>query len=225
MNTNATNRTTPFAGRQANRAITLIEALAVLGVLALLAWMILFPSYTSQGTRRRAQRINCLNNLKQIGIAFRLFAVDHNNRFPQWLSTNDGGTLEFGADIAAHFRVLSNELRYAKLLHCPADSRRHATDFATLTAANISYFLGMEPHEPLPQMILAGDDNLTTNRVPTNSGWLIPRTNVLVGYREDRHISSGNVVMSDGHAEQLGYVRLEEYMKRLPNLTNRFLLP
>lgn len=223
MKPHVETQTVPFASRHACRAITLIEALVVLAVIVLLAGMIL-PGMI-RPPHVNSSRINCINNLKQIGIAFRLFATDHNDRFPQRLSTNEGGTLEFDSFVTPHFRVLSNEIATPKLLVCRSDSIEPATNFAMLTADNISYFVGMEVDETLPQMILAGDDNLVTNGVPIGSGWLLPRTNLVVGYGRDRHESAGNVVMCDGHAEQLNPQRLGDYLRQPPNLTNRFVLP
>jgi hypothetical protein len=115
---------------------------------------------------KRAQAIQCMNNLKQVGLAFRLWEVDHQNRFPFQASTNDGGTLELchrqsdGSDSAAlhHFQVLSNELGTPKLLVCPADSRaRVAQNFPTLQATNLSYLLFTGPGVNLtdPDSILA----------------------------------------------------------------------
>lgn len=210
----------PFARCYRYRAITLVEVFVVVVIIAVLIWAVL----PTNGPRVPSKRIHCVANLKQVGLAFRLFAFDHGERFPQWLSTNDGGTLEFGADIAAHFRALSNEIVPSTLV-CPADSIQPATNFATLIASNLSYFVGTEADGRQPMMIVAGDDNLTTNGVPVRSGWLSPRTNLLAGYGQDRHVHCGNVVMSDGHAEQLSSYRLGDYLRRLPNLTNRFLLP
>lgn len=217
-----TNRTVPLERRYRSRGITLIEALVVMAILAMLA-MVVLPQLARR--YRRASRVNCVNQLKHIGIAFRLFATDHNDRFPQRLSTNEGGTLEFDADVVAHFRVLSNELASPRILVCPDDSIVPATNFTTLTASNLSYFVGMEADEMQPMMILAGDDNLTTNGVPMQSRWLMPQTNLVVGYGKGRHGDSGFVVMSDGSAQLMSWMRLEEYLRRTPNLTNRFLLP
>lgn len=222
MKTSGTNRTVAFPRRHPRRAITLIEALVVLAVIALLAGMLL-PALM-RPTRHRPG-LQCLNNLKQIGIAFRLFAMDHNDCFPQRLSTNEGGTLELLAGATAHFRVLSNELATPKMLVCRESANTATTNFATLSATNISYFIGMDADETLPEMILAGDDNLTTNEVPIRSGLLTPTPSVLVEYGEARHPPGGNVVMSDGRAEQLTSARLGDYLRRPPNVTNRFLLP
>ncbi|MCP5524397.1 MAG: type II secretion system protein [Verrucomicrobiales bacterium] len=222
MKTSATNRAVPYENRHRCRGITLIETLVVMAILAMLA-MVVLPQLARR--YRRASPVSCVYELKQISIAFRLFATDHNDRFPQRLSTNEGGTLEFDADVVAHFRVLSNELASPKLLVCPDDSMVPATNFTTLTASNISYFIGMGADEMQPRMILAGDDNLTTNNVPVGSGWLVPRTNLIVGYGKDRHGSCGNVGMSDGSAQQLTSARLEDYLRQPPNLTNRLLLP
>jgi hypothetical protein len=92
--------------------------------------------------------LNCHGNLKQIGLAFKTWALDHHGQYPFNLSTNAGGTLEFcdrdgdGFDrnSFAHFRVMSNELSEPSLLVCPNDpTRKPATDFEHLRPENISY--------------------------------------------------------------------------------------
>ncbi|MCP5522165.1 MAG: type II secretion system protein [Verrucomicrobiales bacterium] len=218
----ATNRKVPFAVYQFCRGITLVEALVVMVVIGALLAMLIPALRPARAIR---SRISCINQIKQIGVAFRLFAIDHQDRFPQQLSTNHGGTLEFEADLLAHLRVLSNELGSPFVLVCPEDAVVPASDFTTLTTTNISYFLGLEADGTRPKLILAGDDNLTTNGMPVGSGWLIPRTNLFVAYGKDRHVEGGNVVMSDGSAQQISSLRLEDYLRRPPNLTNRFLLP
>ena len=104
--------------------------------------------------KSRAQSINCINNLKQVGLAFRVWELDHNNQFPFNVSTNAGGTLELvslGADgndrhPALHFQVLSNEMGSTKILVCAGDSSKTAAlDFQSLGPANVSYQLRAGP--------------------------------------------------------------------------------
>lgn len=110
--------------------------------------------------------IRCVNYLKQIGLAFRLWAGDNNDSFPFNVSTNSGGTKELcrvvenGLDInaAAHFQVLSNELNEVKILVCPNDTKKSpARDFASLQAQNISYLVypGADADEKHPRNVLA----------------------------------------------------------------------
>lgn len=96
------------------------------------------------------QTANCVNNMKQIGHAFFLWAGENENLFPFNLTTNKGGSLEFclldgaGFDVAAtsHFRVVSEQLSTPKLLTCPEDTnRKSATNFMNLSAENITYSL------------------------------------------------------------------------------------
>src|SRR5436305_9431787 len=70
------------------RAFTLIELLTVMAIIAILASLLL-PAL-SQG-KARAQRIQCTNNLRQIGLAFHMFAHDHNNAFPMAVPVQLGG--------------------------------------------------------------------------------------------------------------------------------------
>ena len=98
--------------------------------------------------RGQAQSINCINNMKQIGLAYRTWALAHGDEFPFNVSTNNGGTLElcamgrdgFDRNPAFHFQVMSNELSTTKILVCAADKKKQpALDFLNLQTANVSY--------------------------------------------------------------------------------------
>jgi hypothetical protein len=150
------NRLRIGRGCQVGGAVLIVLALVLLG--CMLTWM----PYNGG----REKYLYCVNNLKQIGLAFRTWAIDNDSQFPFNVSTNAGGTMEycargtngFDSNAAQHFQVMSNELSTPRILVCPKDrSRKPATVFANLQANNVSYRLhsGTNLTESNPTAVLA----------------------------------------------------------------------
>jgi prepilin-type N-terminal cleavage/methylation domain-containing protein/prepilin-type processing-associated H-X9-DG protein len=168
------------------KAFTLIELLVVIAIIAILAAMLL-PVLAA--AKRRAQRINCVSNIKQVNLALRIWEGDNNNLYPMAVSTSAGGAEEkiactanntggkcLPAGITNIFTCTSNELSTTRILYCPSDNTRSAaTNFGELGSLasgqgngtnGLSYFVCGDASETYPQMVLDGDRNVGTTVTP-----------------------------------------------------------
>jgi prepilin-type processing-associated H-X9-DG protein len=207
------------------RALTLVDLLVAIAVVALLA-LVLVPAL--QRAKAKAGRICCTCNLKQIGLSFRIWAGDNKDRYPMRVFGTNGGTLEWVAsgEVWPHFQVLSNELSTPYILVCSPDKNRtRAANFVHFGNSNISYFVGLDTDETEPQMFLSGDSNLEVDGKPVGPSLLNLWTNSALGWTAERHIRQGNVCLADGSVQQLSNAKLREQLAGSGVTTNRLAMP
>jgi prepilin-type N-terminal cleavage/methylation domain-containing protein len=167
------------------KAFTLIELLVVIAIIAILAAMLL-PALAA--AKRKAQKINCVNNLKEAYLGLKIWAGDQDDKYPWQVSSTKGGGKEFvwtaGGQTAINeqmtntWQCASNELSTPKILYCTADNGVAAnahtatTNFPSLDPRNISYFLNGDSSQDDPNMVITGDRNIGTGvgTAPATSG-------------------------------------------------------
>ncbi len=222
-------------------AFTLPELAIVLVVIVVLA-LLAIPALAR--ARAGSSRIKCVNNLKNVGLALRIFSTDNNGAWPWQVSTNDGGSKEFLQDPSLawpHFQALSNELSTPRIARCPNDLTgiQPATFRDATNNSAFSYFLGLDASEELPGSIIGGDSNLELDGRPLRSELVTLRTNAQIRFDNTRvnkqqgdpwHATpdTGNILHGDASVQQVTSARLREALFVPGNPTNsvhRWLIP
>ena len=118
------------------RGFTLIELLTVIAIIAVLAGL-LFPVFMT--ARGKAREITCVSNLRQIGLAIRMYAQDYDELYPWAVDATDkytpeiwSGFPEFQAQIPfmpMMHEVLQPYIRSREIFRCPADTGYDEEDF------------------------------------------------------------------------------------------------
>lgn len=98
-----------------NNGFTLIELLVVIAIIAILASMIL-PALGK--AKEKAKRAYCSNNLRQMGIAARVYADNFNGFYPYTFQVRGNNAFR-----KAWFNFLQEYQHTTNILHCPTQSK------------------------------------------------------------------------------------------------------
>jgi prepilin-type N-terminal cleavage/methylation domain-containing protein/prepilin-type processing-associated H-X9-DG protein len=146
----------PRCGTCARAGFTLIELLVVIAIIAVLIGLLL-PAV--QMVRESGSRTQCLNNLKQIGVALHNYHGTYRVLPPGYLSSYDGGGNDTGPGWgwAAHLlpyveqRGLFNSIHFDQPIEAPAN--------AGPRVASLQVFLCPSDNTPLTWDAVRRDDN------------------------------------------------------------------
>jgi len=198
----------------------LLVAVSVTAVVLLVALTIL----TQQ--QRSRKKATCVNNLKQIGLSFRIWANDCGDSYPMQVSVDLGGAQEavVTGGVWRVFQSMSNELSVPKLTTCYLDDRVAAVDWQSLSNTNLSYFVGSDAADTRPNMVMSGDRNLAVEG-KLLSGVVALGTNSPVSWTRAIHREAGNIALADGSVQQVTTEQFQLQLMNSGDATNRLVFP
>lgn len=180
-------------------AFSLIEVLASLGIVAMLA-IVLIPAINN--TRENANNVGCLANLRQISAAATAYAAENDAWAAPpsfWRKFNDGGYL------ATNSRVWI----------CPSDKRANKVLWGQ---GPISYGINAEQIGWVPAYYDQSQKKLAQITAPTKTiyfsdaeAYVMRIYNPMWIFRHRK--GSINAVFFDGHAESLSFTNQEDFLK------------
>ena len=212
------------SGPRNHVAFTLVELLIVIAIIAVLAALLL-PALAR--AKASAHRIECLSNMRQLGLAAMLYAEDNQDTFPRSQhSAFAHGQLPWERSMAAELG--SSSTAWTNLLtgiyHCPTDERTTPWSYGL----NVYFELGADddyvgkpqtwrrttqvPH-PSDAILFAENNSSADHLMPEY--WL--SQNDAVDLASRRHNERANYTFADGHSELLPLSQVFN-----PPQTNRF---
>jgi len=138
----------------------LVESLAMqAGVVPIAVGVgMLLPALAN--AKAKAQGISCMNNMKQIALALRFFADDHDGKLPWQVSENDGGSMEFIKPHSAknalldaqgkpifdenswrHFLAIYKYIQAGSVFICPTLGKTRSGTWNPSSSDDVSYWL------------------------------------------------------------------------------------
>jgi prepilin-type processing-associated H-X9-DG protein len=191
--------------------------------------------YSLKSFKSRRNRAECEGRLWGLGKAFYEYSTAHEGGLPMSISTNQGGTKEFGAsgtNTFQHFNALVPYLPGPGFLVCPLDRRvplggtNHTVEslrkgWRLGDNSNLSYFVNLDAKLGSTNL-LAGDRNLG----PAGSILPLTASQKLRWIPEmGLHQTNGYVAFTDGHVELLDFMQLNAAISGLKQSTQYLSLP
>lgn len=217
--------------RNPSCAFSLVELLVLIAILLALFVVLVRP--VNPGRLKNTDLLVCMSNLRQTVIGFVMWSDDHGGSWPWQVSTNKGGTMELipNGRAADHFLTLSNYLKDPRVLACPTDRARYATNnFSGFDNQNLSYFAGLDAITNSSLSVLGGDRHLQIGELSVKPGLLVVSNGTPLGWTKALHAQSsqspvGNLSFADGHVERVRAISLSRTFQRQALVTNQLVIP
>lgn len=217
------------------KGFTLIELLVVIAIIAILA-AILFPVFAS--AKERGRQVKCLNNLRQLGLAFRQYMDDNNGAMPNVSPSGYGdannpdwcGTQEIRGLLYPELGTLWRYTRTRELYVCPTDFGMPARD-VTIPSGKIKE-MGADSNGKNPRKYLLSysmNANLHYYKLDTVPVRRLSRVLLIIhesrktindglflwynnswDLPSDVHYDGTTVAYADGHAQWVKYIHLKK---------------
>jgi prepilin-type processing-associated H-X9-DG protein len=161
------------------------NGIALAGTIVSGFFLLMIPVYAAMllpalaRAKEKAQAINCVNNLKQLAIAVRMYSADHKNQFPPAATWCDAIRSYAGSD---------------KPFQCPAAKSNTRCNYAFNAKLN-----GLDEGKINPNTVLFFE---------TEGGWNVSGGSELI-LKQPRHNRVFEFAFADGHVEQLTESKLD----------------